>query len=51
MDDDFSAMNDPDFLAERSRVKDTIEALTERLAKFDDEFIRRAAAKWQEETR
>jgi hypothetical protein len=51
MDDDFSAMDDPDFLAERRRVKETIEALTELLVKLDDEFIRRAAAKWQEETR
>ena len=51
MDEDFSAMDDPDFLAERRRVRETIEALTERLATLDEEFIRRAAAKWQEETR
>jgi hypothetical protein len=50
MDDDFSAMNDPDFLAERTRVRETIEALTERLTRLDDEFIRRAAARWQEAT-
>ena len=51
MDEDLSAMDDPDFLAERRRVRETIEALTERLATLDKEFIRRAAAKWQEETR
>ena len=51
MDADFSAMSDPDFLAERRQVKETIEALTERLATLEDEFIRRAAAKWQEEAR
>jgi len=48
MDEDFSTMDDPDFLAERRRVRETVEALTERLAKLDDEFIRRAAAKWRE---
>lgn len=48
MDEDFSVMNDPDFLAERKRVRETIEELTERLARLDDEFIRRAGAKWQE---
>jgi hypothetical protein len=51
MDEDFSAMNDPDFLDERKRVRETIEALTERLARLDDEFIRRAGARWQEATR
>ena len=44
-------MSDPDFLAERRRVRDSIEALTGRLAKLDDEFIRRAGARWQEATR
>jgi hypothetical protein len=51
MDKDFSALSDPDFLAERKRVRETIEALTERLARLDDEFIRRASASWQEATR
>ncbi|MGH3278643.1 MAG: hypothetical protein ACRDNW_05830 [Trebonia sp.] len=51
MDEDFSAMSDLDFLAERKRVRETIEALTERLARRDDEFIRRAAASWQEAAR
>lgn len=51
MDEDFSSMSDPDFLAERKRVRETIEALTERLARLDDEFIHRAAARWQEAKR
>jgi hypothetical protein len=46
MDDDFSAMNDPDFLAERARVRDTLEALTERYQKLNDEFDRRARIQW-----
>ena len=51
MDEDFSAMDDPDFLAERRRVRETVQALTERLARLDDEFIRRAGAKRQEAAR
>lgn len=51
LDKDFSAMDDPDFLAERKRVRETVEALTERLTKLDDEFIRRASAKWREAAR
>lgn len=51
MDEDFNAMSDPDFLAERKRVRETVERLTERLARLDDEFIRRAAARWQEAAR
>lgn len=46
MDEDFTTLSDPDFLAERRRVRETIEALTERLAGLDDEFIRRASAAW-----
>jgi hypothetical protein len=48
MDEDFNTMSDPDFLAERRRVRETVEALTERLSRLDDEFIRRASASWQE---
>jgi hypothetical protein len=44
--DDIRQMSDPDFLAERTRVRDTIEALQERLADLDDEFINRARAAW-----
>jgi hypothetical protein len=46
--DDIQQMSDPDFLAERARVRETIEALTERLAELDDEFIKRASAAWAE---
>jgi hypothetical protein len=51
MDDDFTLMDDPDFLAERSRVRSDIEALQERMSRLDDEFIRRAGVKWAEEVR
>jgi hypothetical protein len=44
--DDFAAMSDPDFLAERTRVREAIEALTERIAKLDTEFTRRASLAW-----
>jgi hypothetical protein len=44
--DDFTAMDDPDFLAEYGRVRDTLEALSDRMRKLTREFDRRAAAKW-----
>ena len=44
--DDFAAMNDPDFLAEYSRVRENLEALTDRMRELTSEFDRRAAAKW-----
>jgi hypothetical protein len=44
--DDFAALDDPEFLAERRRVRDTLEALTERMTRLDDEFMSRAGAKW-----
>jgi hypothetical protein len=44
--DDITRMSDPDFLAERTRVRETIQALTERLARLDEEFVRRAGAAW-----
>jgi hypothetical protein len=44
--DDIRQMSDPDFLAERARVRDAIEALTERLAELDDEFVNRARSAW-----
>lgn len=40
------SMDDPTFLAERGRVRDTIEALTEQMQKLDEEFIRRASLAW-----
>jgi hypothetical protein len=44
--DDFTAMNDPDFLAEYSRVRETLEALTDRMRKLTSEFDRRAGIAW-----
>jgi len=44
--DDFTAMNDPDFLAEYSRVRETLETLTDRMRELTAEFDRRAGAKW-----
>jgi hypothetical protein len=44
--DEFTAMSDPDFLAERKRVRETLEALTERYRLINIEFDRRAAAAW-----
>ena len=46
--DDIRQMSDPDFLAERARVRETIEALQERLAELDDEFLKRARSAWTE---
>jgi hypothetical protein len=46
--DDIRQMSDPDFLAERARTRETIEALTGRLAELDDEFIIRARSAWAE---
>jgi hypothetical protein len=46
--DDIRQMSDPDFLAERARVRETIEALHERMAELDDEFLKRAGAAWTE---
>jgi hypothetical protein len=46
--DDIRDMSDPDFLAERARVREAIEALTERLAELNEEFINRASLAWAE---
>lgn len=55
MDEDFSAMNDPDFLAERRRVREELERtpeheLSPKLAalcqRLDEEFLRRASLAW-----
>jgi hypothetical protein len=48
--DEFTAMSDPDFLAERKRVREAIEALSERYEKMTEEFDRRAGARWAQET-
>jgi hypothetical protein len=44
--DDFTAMNDPDFLAEYRRACETLEAAAGRMRKLSEELDRRAAAKW-----
>jgi hypothetical protein len=44
--DDFRSMNDPDFLAEHKRVRESIEALRERYQALNEEFDRRASATW-----
>jgi hypothetical protein len=44
--DDFTAMNDPDFLAEYGRVRDTLEAASDRMRRLTEELDRRAGAKW-----
>lgn len=41
---DLSQLDDPAFLAERARVRETIEALQERMAELNEEFDRRAGA-------
>lgn len=49
MDENISAMSDPEFLTERRRVREAIEALQDQYAKLNAEFDRRATAKWKEE--
>jgi hypothetical protein len=44
--DEFAAMSDPDFLATRKHVRETIEALTERYRLINIEFDRRAGITW-----
>ena len=44
--DEFASMSDPDFLAERRRVREIIEALTERYRLINVEFDRRAGSTW-----
>jgi hypothetical protein len=44
--DEFEALSDPDFLAERKRVRETLAALTERYRLINIEFDRRAGVKW-----
>lgn len=53
MDDngDIRWMNDQDFLAERTRVREALAALTERMAELDDEFDHRARVAWTEAAR
>ena len=44
--DEFAAMSDPEFLAERKRVREALEALTERYRVINIEFDRRAGVEW-----
>jgi hypothetical protein len=53
--DDFSQLGDPEFLAERRRVREELEHTPEnelspevaaRYRQLDDEFLRRASAAW-----
>jgi hypothetical protein len=51
--DDYELMDDPEFLAERRRVRAELETqpsaeLTARYAALNEEFIRRAGAAWKE---
>ena len=46
MSDDITQLNDPDFLAEYSRTREDLEALTDRMRELTEEFDRRAAAQW-----
>ena len=53
--DDFTKMTDPEFLAERRRIREVLEhtpehevsaALTDRFEKLNEEFLRRARIAW-----
>jgi hypothetical protein len=44
---DFASMSDPDFLAERTRVREELQELTERFRMLNEEFDRRARAAWR----
>jgi hypothetical protein len=44
--DELTAMSDPDFLAERKCVRESLEALAERYRLINQEFDRRAGASW-----
>jgi hypothetical protein len=53
--DDLTKMTDPDFLAERRRVREELEhtpelevsaVLTDRFEKLNEEFLRRARLSW-----
>ena len=44
--DEFAVMNDPDFLAERKRVREELQQLTERYRQLNEEFDRRASTAW-----
>jgi hypothetical protein len=43
---EYATMNDPDFLAERKRVREELQELTARYRKLNEEFDRRAKTAW-----
>ena len=58
-EDDLTTMDDPDFLAERRRVREALEhtperevrsALVDRYWKLNEEFLRRARLAWRGDT-
>ena len=58
-EDDLTTMDDPDFLAERRRVREALEytperevrsALADRYWKLNEEFLRRARIAWKGDT-
>jgi hypothetical protein len=57
-EDDLTTMDDPDFLAERRRVREALEhtperevsALADRYWKLNEEFLRRARIAWRGDT-
>lgn len=49
-DSEFTQLDDPAFLAERTRVHAELDQMTERCRKLDEEFDRRARAAWARES-
>lgn len=45
-DDEFARLDDPAFLAERKRVREELQVLTERYRRLNEEFDRRAQGTW-----
>jgi hypothetical protein len=45
-DDEFAQLDDPAFLAERKRVREELQELTERYRKLNEEFDRRTRTAW-----
>ena len=44
--DDFTAMSDPDFLAEYGRTRERLEVALNRMRRMTEEFDRRAEVTW-----
>jgi hypothetical protein len=45
-EDEFTQLDDPAFLAERKRVREELQELTERYRRLNEEFDRRARVTW-----